>query len=202
MFSLLIGAALAVEGSVGIGLEGTWNDPFVNTVGARLSAELSPFPWLRAGVAGGVYPLAGEQSWTDLTRQLHDQHNLAVELSHMLGRGMGEVTWVPLRTTSDGPRGRWEESLGLTVGLGGVLTQDDHETLGVTQGTNQSYDTHAREWHPASVLGVVGEVRCERWGVRLRMERLRYVEVVLDIVQEEKAPLWVGAEYAWYPGAR
>jgi len=201
LLSLAGTVALAADGSLALGAERTWNDPFTRATGLRMTAATEPLPWLRLGVTGGAY-LGGEsQTRSALARQLVYDYQLGPPMSPILGRGLGEVTWIPVRST-EGPL---RESLGFTMGFGAVFTDDDTEALGVDPNSDdfeQLYEAYDRELHPTIQLGLVGELRGEVWGVRLRLERLRYVEIVGGDYENDKAPTWLGAELAWYTGAR
>lgn len=190
---LMSSLALAAQTLLAVGAELTWSDPFVTTSGARVSAGAQPLPWLAVGVSGGVYPGRGEGVWSPLVGQLVEELGVSPELSYIRARGFGEVVWIPLRVAGVGA----SHSLGVSLGMGAVFTEDDAESLQVPE-QDPLYVAHGREWHPAASAGLVGEVRWARVGARLRLERLRYTEVMLDDVQEAKSPSWIGAEIAWY----
>jgi len=201
LWMMAAGAALAADGSLAMGAEFTWNDPYTRTSGLRLTAATEPLPWLRAGVSAGAYLSGAEQVRTRLSAQLLEEHELALHVSPMLARGLGEVTWIPVRSQGE----RLRESLGFTMGFGAVFTDDDTEVLGIYPGDAEhrsTYEAHDRELHPATQLGLVGELRGEVWGLRLRLERVRYVEIFGAEYAPDRAPTWLGVEAAWYPGSR
>lgn len=187
MIALLSSVVLAAQPIASVGAELTVNDPFVSTRGSHLGVDVALWPWLRIGVAGGLYPSLGEADWTGMTAQIVD-YNISPDISRMVWRGAGQATLLPLRQ-SVGDR---ERLLGVVVGMGAVHTEDD---LAMLQAEDDPHAiATARQIHPITHVGLIGEVWWGDWGGRLRMERSSYTEVVFETVQESKVPAWVGID--------
>lgn len=182
------GAGLFVEA----GAEAVMNDPFHQVAGLQVGAGVAWLPWLRTGVAGGVYPDLGSTSYKPVTRQIIEQNNVVPDLSPILARGLLRATVLPVRVESDGLTG----TVGAEIGVGAVFTRDDLELL------DKEDDPDAlaveRQWHAATSFGAVGELRGRVHGLTLRVERTSYVETVED-VDEHKRPIWVNVMWTWRP---
>lgn len=186
MIALLLPAALAAGPVLGAGAEATVNDPFWQTSGVRAAADVTLRPWLRLGLSGGLYPgvVAQERA---LTSQLVD-YGITPDISRMGWRAAGQLTVLPLRQVS----GERERVLGAVVGMGAVYTEDDLERLQAVG--DPEAEATARQLHPITHVGLIGEVWWGDWGGRLRMERSAYTEVIFEVVQESKVPAWVGVD--------
>lgn len=195
MTALLLAASASAAAIVlGTGLETSFNDPFVTTVGTRVSGSIELAPWVRVGASGGLYPHLGVTRLTRLTTNLSSEVQIMPDISDIRWRGMGRVAITPLRQ-SDGVRSR---VFGGYAEAGLIHTVDDLDAI---QGVGDpiAEDT-AKQLHPTVAYGIIGEVWwSERWGGRLRMERSLYTEVVMSTVEESRSPSWVGLDvlYRW-----
>lgn len=189
-------ALAAPELALSAGLERTWNDPFLPLTGPQFAASVRPTGWLGLGVRGAAYPDLGEAQWKPLTRQLNEVAHVMPDLSRIRARGQGVVELTPVRAALATRGGPAESSLGVHVGLGAVATRDDLAAIGADG--DPVWEATAEQVHPAVSVALVGEVRRDDLGLRLRAEHLRYTEIVGGSYEERKFPNWFGAEIAWY----
>lgn len=193
-----IACAMATEVGVSLGLAHTANDPFVNTAALTLDAEIRPVDWLGFALAGAVMPVmrdGGEADWTPFAHTIVDA-GLAPDVSRMTMEGAFRTVLTPVRGTV----GSLSTRVGLLAGVGLVATRDDLTLLRVEG--SPTYTATAKEWHPAGLVGFLGEVRYGSWGGRLSVERHSYVERVGSSVDERKNPIWIGVAVTRWLGPR
>jgi hypothetical protein len=180
----LIAAALAVEVEVGAGVELVSNDPFKTPMGVRASTVVRPLPWLGVGASLAGHPLHP----TATAARYLEASGYTPDYSPILASGsvFGDVRF------ARGAIGRFEGAIDLVVGVGGVYTMEDCAASLFQDDTSCAATQH--EVHPAGVIGLAASVGSGRWALRVRGERWQYTELVLGSVEENKIPVWVGAE--------
>lgn len=190
-------AAEPVSVGLSAGLEYNASDPWVRTVGGRLSAHVRPVPWIGGAVVTGFAPNFGTAGWTSLTKEIVNENNVSPDISTIQtqGRLMAEV--VPVRSRV----GRVEANLVFGLGGGVVHTRDDVEAL-QAQGDPVA-EAVASQIHPVWAWGVATEIRRDRFGGRVRVDQLRYREQIEDHPPMSMRPLWVGLDLCvWLGPAR
>jgi len=190
MILLFLTTAMAASFGVGPSYQQTINDPFVvaRGVGATLAVQpLSRAPWLGLSLSGYLDPDLGHASWSELTRKLVDDMQVAPDLSPIRQHGELRLELTPFRQDL----GAWKASAGGQVGLGLFHTEDDLELIGVTP--SEAPAGTVSEWHPAPVYGLQAGIQRGSWQGRLLLERAPYEEHVLD-VSERRGNWWAGTE--------
>jgi len=190
---LYIALCQAAEIVFGVGYAQVVNDPFYTSRGATARAEVRPLDWLGVGVDGGVYPYRGFDGWNALAKQLVSDHSVVPDVSPMKYTLGAVATVAPLR----GTLGTWSSRVGLVAGVGAVRTDDDLEAL-QAEG-EPAFEETELQFHPYGQLGLFGEVRHDVIGGRLRLERMMYTEVVGSELEEQKNPVWLSLEVAFWP---
>lgn len=183
----------AFELVAGAGYSQVVNDPFYTSRGLTAQVEARPLDWLGVGATGGGYLYPGADGWSPLAKSLVSQYSVAPDVSAMTSTLGAVVTLAPFR----GVVGSWSTRVGLSAGVGAVHTEDDLEALQAVG--EPQFEATASQFHPYGSVGLFGELRRGAWGGRVRLERMSYVEVIATETKEDKNPLWLGAEIAWWP---
>lgn len=201
MIALLVGMALAEPGKLGqvafsLGAEYLTNDPFLVRAGGRVGVAWAPLPWLEGGAGFSVYPSgAGPEDWKPLATQLLSENSVSPDISRMTRQAQGTLRAHLLRADLDD---RWRAGLGLAAGAHLVRTVDD--LTAIQMEGEPSAEATAIERHVGPVLGGFAYVREDHLELRVRFERVAYVETVNTTIQENKVNLFLGAEVAlWLP---
>lgn len=196
---LLIATAHAGDLQLGpsIGFETVTNDPFVTRSGIRAGFHLAPVPWLEAGVAFVYFPVFGpETDWKPLTEQLLTQNGISPDISLIHFDAQATLRIIPLHAAF---KHGWRTGVGGLAGGGVVYTVDDNEALQV-DADDEAYLSTARQLHGALTFGLLGEIRNDFFGVRLRYERLSYLETINGTTLEMKNNALLATEVMfWFP---
>ncbi len=190
---LLMAAVQAFELAGGLGYAQVVNDPFFTSRGLSARLEARPLDWLGVGATGGWYPYGGIDTWSPLSKSLLSGYAVAPDVSAMNSSLGGVVTVSPFR----GVVGSWSTRVGLSAGIGAVHTSDDLEAF-QAQGEPR-FEATRDQFHLYGSMGLFGEVRRGAWGGRLRMDRMSYVEVIGTETTEDKNPVWLGVDLAFWP---
>lgn len=178
----LVSAVLAMEVDLGVGAELVTNDPFMTPIGLRASTVVRPLPWLGVGASLAGHPLHPVNTYGAYLEPI----GISPDYSPILASGsvVGDVRF------ARGAVGKLDGAIDLVVGVGGVYTVEDCEATGNVEDCLPTQ----KQLHPASVIGLTASVGSGRWALRVRGERWQYTEVVSGSVEENKIPVWLGAE--------
>lgn len=190
MWMIFVAMASATEFDVSVGTELMTNEAFLNLVGARLGATVRPLPWLGAGLSVAGYPVHLSTTRLEQVETL----GLVPDLSPM----QASTTLTGLVRFARGSAGPIDGALDLVVGGGGVRTVDDCEAILAED--DPSCLATQDQIHLVSIVGLAATAGAGAWALRLRGERWAYTEVVMESVEEQKVPVWVGADLVWRPG--
>ena len=184
----LLSMAWGLEGGAAAGLSLVTNDPFQRVAGLEVSTFLAPTE--RFAVEGRIaaHPLVGKPGWRPLTHQLVEVVHVSPDISQPLFRGELTASFVPLQVL----QGVWNARLGAFAGGGVISTRDDLEAI-QAQGS-AGYEAAQNELHPTYVLGLSVDAVRKSVGVRVRGQRVHYVENIGPDVREKKQPHMVAVE--------
>lgn len=183
------------QGHAYLGYDYTSNDPFVRRRGLHVGGGVAVNGVVSFDLSFHGYPDLGEADWTPLTRQLVNEMRISPDISKIVRRTDMVVRVAPLSR-----RWEWVEvRTGLHGGVGLVYTVDDLEAL-QAQDDPQAMSTESQR-HPSAIMGVHAEVRTDYVvGLRVKLESLRYTEVVNGTTLETKNNRMVGMEVTtWFP---
>jgi hypothetical protein len=186
MIQLLISLAAAADPCVAVGAHTTTNDPFIQQRVLSAGLLVDPWAWGEVGVtAAAGWPFAVGR--TELGKSLTNQFGLEPDVSYVTARTQLDARVFPFHAEVGATRAR----VGAGVGVAAVHTRD--ATLSDTPYPD------AKQWHPATAAGLVGEVRGPHAGVRLRMEQTWSTESVAGVLMRREW-LWAGVELVVFPG--
>lgn len=177
-----------------LGGESVLNDPFVNRGGPRLGVELAPVPWARLTTAFTWFPVLGDGGetgldWSALGKQRLPENGVSPDISNVDWTGQVALG-VRLYAYE---AGRWTFGVGLQAGAAAVHSVDDADSLQVDP-DDPAFAASDRQVHLGPVYGAYWEARVEHVGVRVRLERVAYIETINGSVLEMKDPLVLGGE--------
>ena len=180
--------AWGLEGGAAAGLSLVTNDPFQRVAGLEVSTFLAPTERLAVEARVAAHPLVGEMGWKPLTSHLVGDLQISPDISQPLFRAELTAAFLPLQVQ----QGMWNARLGAFAGGGLIYTRDDLETL-QAEG-DPGYEAAQNELHPTYVLGLSVDAVRNSVGVRVRGQRVSYVENIGSDVQHKKQPHMVAVE--------
>ena len=173
--------AQALEVGLSAGFGNTVNDPFVNRRFVRADVEYL-LDFVGAEVSLLYSPDLGDSDWTPLAKQLVNDYKISPDISKITSAVLvqGKVL------ARDGRAGSARVTTGLGVGVGLVSTSDDLVALG---DNSESAMATAEQEHLAWTMSLQSEATWGGIGIRLRMDRVTYTEVIATETEEKKSPV-------------
>lgn len=184
--------ALAGESAVMVGVGTVTNDPFIYRHAVSVGAQYHPQAHVSFGVDARYFADLADSDWRGLTQQLIEENHVSPDISKMLYAGMASMGLYPLSTTKEGFG--MESRVGLLVSAGVVKTKDDLSAMDTTSGDDRAAGTQ-HQVHPVGGMSLVGDFWWGRNGLRLRRDRMMYVEVVNSTSVEMKNNSLLMVEY-------
>ncbi|MEQ1572104.1 MAG: hypothetical protein ABMA64_41130 [Myxococcota bacterium] len=177
-----------------VGLEGTFNDPFVRRRGPVGSVAARWNGWTSTALSGAWYPNLGQADYTGATQILIERNGLVPDISRVQWRAVALQDFVVFHGD---PSAQFTGGLRLGLGGGVLGTADDLELLG--KGGEAQAERTASEVHPVFAASVAMDLSKGDYGLRARVTQTRYTER-FDGTEERKTPLWAGLELLVTPG--
>ena len=185
-------AASAAERAVMVGVGTVTNDPFLIRHAVTVGGEYRPQAHVAFGVDARYFPDRGDSDWKGLTKQLVEKNHVSPDISKMQYSGTVNLGLFPLSTTKE--RFVVESRVGVLVSGGVVKTEDDLRALDTTASDDRATGTQ-HQVHPCGGFALVGDFWWGNNGLRLRRERITFIEVVNATTLEMKSNSLLVAEY-------
>lgn len=187
-------AAPANAGQIVLGLgNGVMvNDPFqASFVAPEVSFEYRLTPSFGLTTLLAWRPNLGEQNYTAITNQLVNDMKISPDLSAVDLEGRLGFTFLPAQVqVGDNAVSRF----GVQFGIGTAHSVDDLEALQCVD-EPQCMDT-ADQWHLTAYYGLSGEIIWnDRYGFRVRLDRVRHIETINSTVLEMKTRQLISADF-------
>jgi len=190
----LVVAAPAGAGTtvVGIGNGVSVNDPFMKSfLSPELSVEYRFTRYFGVTALAAWRPSLGDADFNALTTSLQQDWKISPDLSRVDMDGRLGIKFLPAHA----PIGEHAVgSVGVQFGLGTIHSEDQLSVM-FCEGEPVCQATE-KQWHMTAFYGISGEVLWkERYGLRLRMDRVRHIETVMSTVLEMKTRQLVSADF-------
>jgi hypothetical protein len=177
---------------LGIGNGVTANDPFLRSfVAPEISAEYRFNRFLGVSALTAWRPSMGDASRNALSHQLVNEFKISPDFSPVVFEGRIGVNFLPAQVQiGEHAKAR----VGVQFGVGTAHTIDDLEAL-QCEDDPQCSDTQ-KQWHLTAFYGLSGEVLWnERYGMRIRMDRVRHIETIDSTTLQMKTIQYVSADF-------
>ena len=187
-------AAPADAGQIVIGLGNgvVVNDPFQKSfIAPEASVAYRFTPAFGLTTRWAWRPNFSQQSYTALSTQLVNDLKISPDLSAVDVEGRLGFTFLPAKVQV----GKTAVSrFGVEFGVGTAHSVDDLEAL-QCEGDPQCLDTES-QWHLTAYYGLSGEIMWnDRYGFRVRLDRVRHIETINSTYLEMKTRQLVSADF-------
>ena len=175
--------AWAAERAVTVGVGTVTNDPFLYRHALAIGGQYRPQAHVSFGADLRYFLDQSDDDWKGLTKQLIEENHVSPDISKMNYAASVNVGVFPLATTREAFV--VESRVGVLVSIGVVQTSDDLQALDTTSGDDRAEITQ-HQVHPSGGVSFVGDFWWGKNGLRLRRERIIYIEVVNATTLEMK----------------